>query len=152
MPEVNTDALYIALICLVLGGFAFLTYAFLERKRMGAEERRQEQQFTVQRPASPRVSWDGSQYDWTPEALAYLTDPYASRVPAPTAPQPALRETTLLLPPGHPSGPQPVPARWTPARQPAPLPPAPAAPEDDEFLARLRAENAEFLAKWAAVG
>lgn len=149
MPEVNTDALYIALICLALAGFAFATYYFLERKRMGAEEQDQHRRFDAEPYAAPRVSWDGDQYDWTPEATRYLSDQYANRVPALTMPQPALNETALLLPAGHPSGPQPATARWTPARKPAALPRPPAPSEDDDFLAQLRADNAQFLAQWA---
>jgi hypothetical protein len=151
--EVNANGLYAGLICLVLGGFAFATYYFLERRRIGAHEQRQRRRFEAEPYAAPRASWDGDQYDWTPEAMAYLNDPYANRVPSPTMPQPA-----LILPPAHPSSPQRVqqPPRYaaapgsqlalTAARR--RTGPQPAAPWEDPFLAKLRAENAKFLAQW----
>jgi hypothetical protein len=143
MPDVNTNALCVAVICLLLGAFAFATYYFLERKRISAEEHDQNERVLAERTAAPRVSWDGDQYDWTPEAMAYLNDPYQHSMPAPTMPQPA-----LLLPDAHPSGPM-------PARRPLPVPvrrrtaPQPVQPPQDDFIARLRADNQAFMEQWA---
>lgn len=111
-----------ALIVLAAGLLAAGVYSFLESRRIAAEEARQQRAFEREMASVELPPWNGETYDWTPEALAYLADPEAYADPSPTSPIP-------VVPPSTVSG------------------PLPALETDEDFLARLKAENTAFLAE-----
>lgn len=110
-----------ALIVLAAGLLAAGVYSFLESRRIAAEEARQQRAFEREMASVELPPWNGETYDWTPEALAYLADPEDAD-PSPTSPIP-------VVPPSTVSG------------------PLPALETDEDFLARLKAENTAFLAE-----
>lgn len=140
--HVNDNAVWAGLFCLIAAAFAFAAYYLLERKRIAVQEKWQISRFEQEMLTVPRASWDGNQYDWTPESLAYLADPYASGGPAATAPMP-------VLPDWHPSGPMPAQRQVRYAHAGPQFTPHPAAQDPDDFMAKLKADNAAFLARLA---
>jgi hypothetical protein len=117
---VNWSTVCFAAILLALAAVAAVTYAFLETRRMAAADRRQRRLFEREMASVRLPEWNGETYEWTPESLAYLSDPY------PTGEMSVMNEP---VPPSTISGPLPV------------------MDEAGDFISRLRADNAEFLAR-----
>lgn len=142
---VNWPTVEFGLIVLCLVIVVGAVYAFLEARRIKAEERYQNQAFTQDMAAVELPEWNGATYDypaqdavppweaenygggWTPQGLAYLADDYVPAEYTPrhaTAPQPAVRALAKT----------------------GPLPVIAGTPERDEFMDKLRADNQAFLA------
>lgn len=154
---VNWPTVVMGAIVLGAAALACTTYYFLESQRIRLADRRQRREFegsmkTVELPEyngntyaapeprfTPQPAPPPHEYDWTPESLAYLSDPYPRSAvqfeyspfgnAAPTAPLPVVPSSPI-------SGPLPVIDTTG----------------TDDFMARLRAENAEFLARWETTG
>lgn len=137
--DINWSAVTLGGILALAAMTAAVTYYLLERQRIRLHERQLNRQVEQEIVTTPRMSWDGEQYEWTPESMAFLSDQYYGN-PAMTAPQPQ-----LLVPPSTVSGPLPV----QPLRRPAWQPASPPVQETDDVITRLRASNEEFMARWA---
>lgn len=132
--EMNWADVGVGLIFLSLGVVAAVAWVFVDGRRIAAEEARNRRAFEQDMSAVELPEWNGSTYDWTPESLAYLNDThlYAGPGVADTAEFAAVPEGPV--PASEISGPMPVMG-------------APAENDADEFLAKLKTDNAAFLAR-----
>lgn len=116
---------------IILAGMALVAYAWcvVAARRIRAQERLDQHRFEADMATRRPSAYDG--YDWTPESLSYLADTgdpgWARTGEIPMVP----------VPPSEVSGPLPV--------QPVEEGYDPAADAED-FLVKMRRENAEFLA------
>lgn len=127
--EVNWADVTLGLIVLAAGVTAAAVYCFLEYHRIKAEERRQRRRFEQDMASAELAPWDGQTYDWDEQSLAYLSDTnvYAGPGVADTLAFEQVPEAPV--PPSTISGPLPVME----------------GDNDNDFLARMKAENAAFL-------
>ena len=132
--QVNWSAVVLGAILFGAVVIAAATYYLLEHQRIRVEERRLDREFEHEVAVAPRMSWDGEQYEWTPETMAFLNAQLDSN-PALTAPQPAVPASSI-------SGPLPVQQPLLPAPSFSPR-------EADDVLDRIRASNEEFMTRWA---
>lgn len=124
---VNWADVVLGLVVLCAGAIAAATYSFLEYHRIKAEERRQRRAFEQDMASASLPPWNGETYDWDEQSLAYLSDTHLYAGPG-------VADTTAFeavpgapVPPSTVSGPLPV------------------MDGDDDFIARMKAENAAFL-------
>lgn len=120
--NVNWADVTLGIIVLTIGMIAAATYCTIECARIRVEDRRQRREFEQGMADVELPPWNGDTYEWTPEALAYLADTHVD--PDPVTP-------FRPVPPSEVSGPLPV--------MDGPLDP-------DDFMAKLKADNADFLA------
>jgi hypothetical protein len=149
----------VTLGCVVLaaGVLACVTYYFLDRQRIAAADRRQRREFEREMRAVQLPDYNGNTYDpppatppygydWTPESLAYLADEQVRAEEEMAAgylrSRPAVKFAYEPFGGQAPTSPFPVPDSTLSG----PLPMISTNGSDD-FMARLRAENTEFLAR-----
>lgn len=112
----------VILLCIV--AITVTAWYFIDQRRLAVADAHQRRAFDAEMATVELPAWNGDTYDWTPESLAYLADENAYE-PAPTAEFP--------VPASEISGPMPVQG-------------APVENDADDFLAKLKADNAAFLA------
>jgi hypothetical protein len=127
--EVNWADVTGGLILLCLVVLIAVTWCFVASRRIAAEERRVRGAFERDMEDAELPPWNGDSYNWTPESLAYMNDTnlYAGPDVADTTSFEAVPDEPV--PPSTISGPLPVMA------------------SDDDFMARLKADNTAFLAR-----
>jgi hypothetical protein len=131
--EMNWANVAFGLILLSIAAIAAVTYYFIDQRRLAVADAHQRRAFDAEMATVELPEWNGDTYDWTPESLAYLADPDAYGQEQEQEPVPTLE---FPVPDSVISGPMPVMG-------------APAEDDADEFLTKLKTDNAAFLASFA---